>query len=735
MPKDARSTSSPQPDETERIFRQLCHLLSLDRNDKVQGAVESLIMTVLYIDPRVGVSADPGELALAIATYFGVEIDVAAVKTAIERNIQTGQLLIDRSTTPHQIVLAPTIRADVAGRIGEATQLETTVRADWHKQIESVANDIDQNALWQALQHYLGLVFRQHGVEAVQLLDASASGSLNGTALGSMLDQAIKMAGLVDRQSVVKQAIGAFFHITDPARLRYMSELLDGAFTFFALTVGDSTAEYLRSQLPMLKLFLDTNVVLGVLGLHDNPLQAPCDELLSIIREGGFPFQLYCHERTLREFSEIRESVKLRLSAKRYSTQLSQAYVQWGETHHASGVEMRFHRLNAEGEVDVEAFLARFDHIEELLAAKRVRIYRQNGPDLNITTKGEYIAEFQHFLQQRRPGRPRPYEALDHDVTLWMYLQRIRSSSKSALRAGALVLSHDLALRSFDKTFLMRQSDAKGTATVVLPHHLLQVLRPLSPRKAYYDEQFLAIFSAPEFRTAQSGYDATAANVMKYLTSFDDVPKETAVLILNDDLLMGRLRDIDTQDAEFARLIEDAVLIENAALIEHMTSLQGQLDEAETLLSQRTESARTEIDVLKQKTEEVERQEEAAKALASEEAAKRDQLENELAAERIRREHAEAKAESAQAARTRMVRRLRWIASGLVAAAGVLLILQGPEWIGWTSFLKLHTRIAVQALISLAWLGLAYMLAPTKNRASVIIGVVAAAVIAALTLI
>src|SRR6266568_859104 len=735
MLNDASHSASPQPEETERVFRQLCHLLSLDRNGKVQGAVESLIMTILYIDPRVGASADPGELALAIATYFGVEIDVAAVKAAVERHIQNGQLLIDRSTTPHQVTLAPDIRADVARRIEEAAQLEATVRADWLRQIDSTAGDIDPNALWQALQHYLGLVFRQHGVEAVQLLDASASGSPNEAALASMLEQVIQKADLVDHQSAVKQGIAAFFRDTGPARLRYMSELLDGAFTFFALTVGDATAEYLKSQLPPLRLFLDTNVVLGVLGLHDNPLQATCDELLATIENGHYPFQLYCHERTLRELSEISDADKARLSTKRYSPQLSKAYVQWGETHNEFGVEMRFHRLNAAGEIDVAAFLARFDHIEELLAAKKITIYRQAGPDLDTMTKGAYIAEFEHFLQQRRPGRPRRYEALDHDVTLWMYLQRLRSSSKSALRAGALVLSHDLALHSFDKNFLMNQSDAKGAATVVLPQHLLQVLRPLNPSKADYDEQFLAIFAVPEFRSAQSGYDATAANVMKYLASFDDVPKETAVLILNDDLLMGRLGDIDTQVAECARLIEDAVLAENAGLVEHMASLQGQLDEAETTLSQRAESAKTEIDALKQQTEEVGRQEEAAKVLAIEEAAKREKAEQELAAERARREGAEALVAGGQAARATMIRRLRWTSSCLTGAIGVLLILRGPDWIGWISFLRLHTHVAVQALVSLAWLGLAYTLAPTKHRGTVMIGVVAAAIIAALTLI
>ncbi len=285
------------------------------------------------------------------------------------------------------------------------------MRADWLRQIDSTAGDIDPNALWQALQHYLGLVFRQHGVEAVQLLDASASGSPNEAALASMLEQVIQKADLVDHQSAVKQGIAAFFRDTGPARLRYMSELLDGAFTFFALTVGDATAEYLKSQLPPLRLFLDTNVVLGVLGLHDNPLQATCDELLATIENGHYPFQLYCHERTLRELSEISDADKARLSTKRYSPQLSKAYVQWGETHNEFGVEMRFHRLNAAGEIDVAAFLARFDHIEELLAAKKIKIYRQAGPDLDTSPATSVI--FQERPASRSPcALSRPGTAL-----------------------------------------------------------------------------------------------------------------------------------------------------------------------------------------------------------------------------------------------------------------------------------------------------------------------------------
>jgi hypothetical protein len=281
----------------------------------------------------------------------------------------------------------------------------------------------------------------------------------------------------------------------------------------------------------------------------------------------------------------------------------------------------------------------------------------------------------------------------------------------------------------------MNQPDAKGAVTVVLPHHMMQVLRPLNSSKANYDEQFLAIFAIPEFRTMQSDYGATAHNVLTYLASFGGVPKETAVLILNDDLLMRRLSDIETHDAQFARLIEDSILAENASLLEQMASLQNQLGEAEKTLTQHAESAKTEIDTLRQQARDVGHQGEEARIQAIDDTAKRERAEQELATERVRRESAEALVAEAQAANVRMVRRFQWVSSALAGILGVLFILRGPEWIGWASFFKLHTHVALQALMSVAWLGLAYVLSPGKYRGAVMASVVVAAVIAAFTLL
>ena len=342
-----------------------------------------------------------------------------------------------------------------------------------------------------------------------------------------------------------------------------MSELLDGTFTFFALTVSDATAEYLRDQVPSLRLFLDTNVVLAVLGMQENPLQEADIELLDIIKQERYPFRLYYHERTYREIVAIVEAARHSLRKVHYTPAMSRAYLQYFSARGGGfGLERQFHALNAEQEADAEAFMARFEHLEDLLSEYGVKRYNQSGSDLDVDVKGAHIAEFEHFLTTRaRPGRrPRSYEAMDHDVTVWMYLQRQRRQATNALRSGALLLSNDYSLHAFDRSYLMKAADGKAVATVVLPHHLLQILRPFNQVTTDFDKRFMEIFAAPEFRTTQTDYGPTVSKVLAYMSSFQGVPTETAVHILNDDLLMGRLKDIETSDSEFGEIIESAVM-------------------------------------------------------------------------------------------------------------------------------------------------------------------------------
>jgi|GEM_PF-784641 len=728
---DSESRSRAEP-----AFRQLCHMLSLSKNRKVQSAVDNLVLTTLSIDPKVGDGVDPNELALAVSTYFGVSLDVGDVRLAIENHLKGGRLQIDVSGPDRRIVLAPDVRAMLAQRIEDSTCLENDVRAGWLSLPSVSALALPEDKLWTALQQYLGRVFNQHGAEAVQLLDSRSDANDDHSTLPRLLDDAIDKAGLAGSRNDARGAIRAFFTAPTAKRLKYMSELLDGTFTFFALSVSDSTAEYLKGQVPSLKLFLDTNVVLAVLGLQDNPLQEADVELLEVIKKEKYPFKLYYHERTLREILEILDAARSSLKQRHFTPALSQAYMQYFARRGGGfGLERHFHELNANREIDTEAFLARFDHIEDMLRERGIQRYNQQGAELVTDEKGELIAEFEHFLSTRRKqGKAvRRYEAMDHDVVVWMFLQRQRSRSTNALRSGALLLSNDYSLQAFDRAYLQRSPTGKGVSTVVLPQHLLQVLRPFSRVMTDFDKRFLEIFAAPEFRTTQSDYGPTASKVLSYLASFDGVPTETAVHILNDDLLMGRLADIEASDDEFGELIESAVIQENSALVASLSETASQLSaaqqearaeaeraEAERAAREASESEATAVKqeaidaALKVEAELTEaRESQSAESVArrvAEEAAEAEarearRLQQELDDERARREEAETKAATVVQAWVRF-RRGSCI---ILSAVAVAFVIGGPHWFGWQSFLSKDNHVAMQALSGVVLAGVGYL--------------------------
>ena len=751
----------PRP-QAEPAFRQLCHLLSLSRTGKVQSAVDNLVLTTLSLDPVVGEGGDPNEVATAVSTYFGVTLDVGDVRLAIEKHLKAGRLIIDRTGDPHCIVLATDTRADLAERIAASVQLEEDVRAEWLSIVAAIAPELDPTELWTALQGYLGQVFSQHGAEAVQLLDSrSEAGGDRGNLL-SLLDHAIKAAGLASEQIVAREAVRAFFKTPSAIRLRYMSELLDGTFTFFALTVSDSTADYLKGQIPRLNLFLDTNVVLAVLGMQDNPLQEADLELLDIVERENYPFKLYFHERTLKEIVDILDATRNALRKRTYTPALSRAYLEYYASRGGGfGLETRFHSMNAEQQVDVEAFLARFNHVEDLLRDRGIHRYNQAGAELETTAKGELIAEFSHYLEKRaRSGRsPRRYEALDHDISVWMYLQRQRRQTTNALRSGALLLSNDYSLHAFDRKHLMMSPQGKRVATVVLPHHLLQILRPFSRVTTDFDQRFMEIFAAPEFRTTQTNYGPTVSKVLAYLSSFEGVPTETAVHILNDDLLMGRLQDVETTASEFGEIIENAVMHENSSLARELGEMSENLSEAEKAAqaanmkvdeerkareageaSARIAEAASEKAVATALAElELTRQREAAEGearrraieQAEAEAAEKAELNRELEQERALRSHAEKVASQSQASSLWLRRSL-----ALTISVGTLIFIGwGPTWLQWRAFLKHPNHTAIQALLMAAVVGTAYVGGGGRHRSFVFAGVVLAALIAVLSLV
>jgi hypothetical protein len=671
-----------------RAFNHLCHVLSLSRTGKPKPALDGMVLTACVLaGGKVDGAAGVDE---ALQVFFGLPVPAADLSASIERLCAAGKLLPARAGGA--LTVAPADQAEVQERIDAGNALEQEVRDEWIAGLTKGGLDVGNgDDLWRCLRRYMARVFQQHGALSVELLapDAGAAPA-EVDSLEAALEAALAEQPCADDR-LARVAIKAFFEAPTRARTRYLAQLLDNTFTFFAVSFHEAAAQYMRATLPPLTLFFDTNFVFGLLELHDNSLGDAARDLLAFISENDFRFKLYVHQETLSEIERTISGIGRRLLGRRWPQEISRAAVSERRILGAlSGVEYRYHKLNAQQPVDPKDFLSKYNHVEQLLADFGLTLFREpfTGPPTAVEEVGHLIAEYKAFVDERRPKDPKPYDALDHDIRVWLAVQNKRVPGRTAIDGGALFVTLDFLFHDFDRHYLRTYN--KAPASVVLPHHLHQVLRPFGRQSADLDARFVETFGISEIRTAHSDYGDTTSKVLSLLATYADVPEETAVRILADEVLLAGAKSLEEDSEELRAIVDNALIRDNTNLLEEQEALRREREVREAeyereLLDKENEIAnlRTEIT---EALERVDRDREEGERRAE---ARHDELQESLrqAAEGV---GAQAEAREAEAKRADGAeRRARLASAALVAVLGGVVIGVVP-WATHWAWLQHH---------------------------------------------
>jgi hypothetical protein len=563
-----------------RSYRRLCQVAALAGSERLRHVVDGLVAVVMVYDD--GPWKGPADWISAAKNSFDLSLGEAEVQEAISRAIKDGRIIHDaRSQT---FDLSRAARTATENRIDEGESLERTVQASWLAEVESLTADIPSDSLWHCLVAYTADAFLRHGYEAVTLLQGESEQNPDEAGFestASLLRKSLAAAGIsAERYEHVSAAIAVFFDGRSPERVKYITELVDSTFNFMALGVDRETRSLLAEHLPQLSIFVDTNVILGLLGAHEAPLAAASADFFRIVQGQKFPFRIYCHERTIQELERTIEGIGYKLRQRQWTPQLSRAAL--SVPYAISSIEVRFHQLNADTPTSPDIFLSKYESLPALLFEHGLKIYRDNssaGSQEELRSRGELIAEYDAFASENLPPkRKRKYEALDHDIRLWLAARGRRiAKGKGPLFAGAMVLSADYLFRRFDRDILARGAYGTGGRIVFTPDAMLQALRPFMASTEDYDATFSRLFATAEFRGVSTGEADTISRVLGYLATYSDLREETAVKMLTNTILMTRLRDVSENSDEFREVIDQALIDENESLLQ----LRDELRESE----------------------------------------------------------------------------------------------------------------------------------------------------------
>ncbi|MDE2818712.1 MAG: hypothetical protein OXI40_03155 [Chloroflexota bacterium] len=551
--------------EFGRIFGHLCHVVALKQDDKLFAALQSIVLTVFAFDSDFAPTTIL-EIREAISVYFGIEVAERDVRTAVDSLIGDTRMMLQSNA----YMLSLQTSVEYQQRIIEANTLESQVKDEWLSEIEDleISNAINwHESMWNCLTSYLARAFYQHGVQTVQLLDPRIPSNADDTASLQWYMAEARADHCKDiPEDLLAEAIQRFFLSKSTQKTRFVIQLLDGTFTYFALTTDEVVAQYLTETIPPVKIFLDSNFIFGLFDLHDNPLNEVSKELINCIATNDFQFTLYYTLQTLEEIERTLAYYGDRLRGTTWTTKTSRIALNNPFTR---GIERRFHSLNSESPISPDYFLSQFEQMTTLLEDKGFIIFDE---DISLNEQEQYdtISSYDEYLTDRR-GFSKRYETLRHDVLIWQIVQLARSKTGYGLDSGAFFLTVDYYFSSFERRTLTTRNRIPVS---IFPNQMLQLLRPFIVTSERVDKQFVETFALPEFRIAHEDYSETASRVLRMINSFPDVSEESAIRIMTNNMAMEQFKDLEESSDDFRELFESEVARENKRLLERKSELE-----------------------------------------------------------------------------------------------------------------------------------------------------------------
>jgi len=667
-----------------RTFEKMCNFIAVAKTGDPRATVRGLVTLCLLEFPDEQFDA-AAPFRGTIETLFGLVVPDDQIEAALEE-LEKQDIVTRPGNTNYR--LEPASMAVLKQAINEAQSLEDRVRAAWYEQIEVRHPDLPVDDAWKVLRAYLQRTFRRHGIQAAALLDPTVDTPAEHEAsLTAILHQAIDEHGFRDKtlRADAEAAISEFMAGlgTHPDRIKYIAQLADGAFNFYTLEVPADLSEQLRQQLHRLTLFLDTNFLFGILDLHYNAQVQVSHDLLRAISENELPFKLRFHEATQKEMLSTISYYGGILRSHAWSRSLSHAAA---ISRNLSGIEQKFHVHNAGSLIDVDEFLRTYEHFDSLLLEKDIKVFRPHTerPD----AQNDIFHEYQAFLERNGRG-DKPYETVMHDAKVLEEARNLRSNVVSSLEAGALLISCDYFLYRFD----WETSRKNGhRACVLLPNMFWQILRPFIPVNQDFDKAFAETFALPEFRVLGSGGSKACSKMLQILASYKEVPEQTAMRMLANDILLDRLRT-EHDDNRFAEQVEAAFVEENRNLLEEKAAIEQELKRQMARAEEESRKRQEDLAAFEGKNKELnnaieeagQQLDAASRAIGEHEkavtdATQRVQKAEEAASEARRKAESNAKAKSKAECDAFRMSVVAGIATGVVAVVALIVLTHALPW-------------------------------------------------------
>ncbi len=566
-----------------REVSALVHHVELNRAGWSDKTLNRLVLATMWL---AGENLNETQIYRNMQDTFSLTVGKEKLASVI-RSLKSEDSLIEISNGVYRIPEGA--RSEFEREIGEAEEVEAKARDHFHFLVAQSCPDLDASNVWNVFERkFLVPMMRDVGANTYRLIAGEEQ-----IVDGKHVEKIFTEFGQEHRRAL-KTVITRFLDPKKKEVRDYITRTLHAYFCVEASGISESVVEKLKTataQPLRFRLFVDTNFLFSLLGLHENPSNASADELKDLLAtlRSNPQVDLYVMPKTIEEAKRTIAAVKDQASGIAKSRNFTEAALRTGMS---SGLIGRFfaERQQQSGLLTTDDWFDPYlNNFVPLAQAAGVKLYNENLD--HYGTRQDVIDDILNVMEHEKGKIPeerrKSYEKVAHDIILWHWVKDKRPAFvESPTDAKEWILTLDFRLMGFD-AFKLKQSELH-VPLCLHPASLIQLLQFWVPRTQKFEEAILGGLRLPFlFQEFDARAERLSLAIISRLGRFqgsDNIPEETIINVVMNDGLRSRISERRPEE-EKIQLVHDALVEEmrlqvetEKAKAEELTAIVGNKD-------------------------------------------------------------------------------------------------------------------------------------------------------------
>lgn len=524
-------------------IKSLVQHIALNESGWWEHAVERLVLATSFsID-----TATRLELESRVQETCGLKQVSDQVRRAIDRLVVSGSMVEFEGT----LRISEALREQLESEQSAVLDGETRVRDRFILLAQARDTERSPEELWHIFETEVVLpTVKLMGARLYDLLTSTHAPKRNG------LEANVRdMVSEYDEQT--RTLFAEFLDPSDGDTRRYVLRRLSAQYAMDAAALSRETLANLGHHGNLAQrtdVFLDTNVLFSVLGLHENPNDDVSVQLLELIEEIGerVHIRLYVVPETLREAQTTIGDIIRRLKDFRGQGNLAAA-ARLVNSQGLMSPYLAAASASPRGLTAKEFFGPYESDLLTILRQKGVELFNKDLGHLHMDqTVIDDLHEQEEIQERVRPKGAKSYEANIHDMVLWHFVaDERRSTVESPLSVDAWIVTLDYGFIRFDRSKLT----GTGDIPVCLdPGTLLQMMQFWLPSTQTLEEALVGTLRQPllflPFDLESEQVTIRILNQLSRYENSEDLDVSVVAEILTNQALRNRISELQP-DPEF----------------------------------------------------------------------------------------------------------------------------------------------------------------------------------------